>query len=266
MKTKSILALTAAIVLLCRLATAQPQPGDVGIVPSDWDPALAGDMVMRRLINTSAPQVKGAHDAEFVCVGDRAYIVAEANDQQGGENAAWPFIYATMSIVNLKSLELEQVIDFAKSEQVMENTTLPPGACFVPRIIQKDDHTLRCYFTSEAPGKRQSQMWYRDFDLKRRDFAPTIHKAKLKPPPVRLISNHSIFMPMRSPMGSRNPPAILLASFSIHSSSLTAKLMWRLTTSAENRMHSPACLMILRPLRSSDISTNRNPNSSVNPL
>jgi len=180
MKTKLFMALAVALVLLCRIATAQPQPNAGGIVPSGWDPALAGDVVMRRLINTSSPRVKGAHDAEFVCVGERAYIVAEANDQKGGESAAWPFIYATLSIVNLNSLELEQVVDFAKSEQAFENTTLPAGACFVPRIIQKDDQTLRCYFTSEAPGKRQSQMWYRDFDLKQGGFAPTIHKAKLK--------------------------------------------------------------------------------------
>ncbi len=77
------------------------------ILPSGWDPALAGDLVLQRLVNTSAPRVKGAHDAEFVCVGDRAYIVTEANDMKAGESAAWPFIYATMSIVNLKTLKLE---------------------------------------------------------------------------------------------------------------------------------------------------------------
>ncbi|MFA7003668.1 MAG: sialidase family protein, partial [Verrucomicrobiia bacterium] len=135
---------------------------------------------MKRLVNTSAPRVKGAHDAEFVCVGDRAYIVTEANDVKAGESADWPFIYATMSIVNLKTPKLEKVIDFAKGEQRFENETLPVGACFVPRIIRKDAGTLRCYFTSEGPGKRQSQMWYRDFDLKSGEFAPTIHKAKLK--------------------------------------------------------------------------------------
>jgi hypothetical protein len=124
--------------------------------------------------------VKGAHDAEFVCVGDRAYVVTEANDLKAGESAGWPFIYATLSIVNLKTLKLEEVIDFAKGEQAFENETLPVGACFVPRIIQKDANTLRCYFTSEDPGKRQSQMWYRDFDVKRGEFAQTIHKAKLK--------------------------------------------------------------------------------------
>lgn len=150
------------------------------LLPAHWDPALAGDLVMPRLVNTSAPRVKGAHDAEFVCVGDRAYVVAEANDEKAGESAGWPFIYATMSIVNLKTLKLERVIDFAKSEQAFENESLPVGACFVPRILQKDAGTLRCYFTSEDPGKRQSQMWYRDFDLKGSEFAQTIHKAKLK--------------------------------------------------------------------------------------
>jgi hypothetical protein len=156
------------------------QIGAQSLLPANWAPALAGDIVMQRLINTSAPQVKGAHDAEFVCVGERAYLVAEANDVKAGESAGWPFIYATMSIVNLKSLTLERVIDFAKSEQAFENEKLPVGACFVPRIIQKDASTLRCYFTSEDPGKRQSQMWFRDFDVKSGEFAPTIHKAKLK--------------------------------------------------------------------------------------
>lgn len=160
--------------LIAPLVSAQ------SLLPVNWDPALAGDIVMQRLVNTSAPRVKGAHDAEFVCVGERAYIVAEANDEKAGESAGWPFIYATMSIVNLKTLALEKVVDFAKSGQVFENATLPVGACFVPRIIQKDANTLRCYFTSEDPGKRQSQMWYRDFDLKSAEFAPTIHKARLK--------------------------------------------------------------------------------------
>lgn len=150
------------------------------LVPAGWNPALAGDVVMERLVNTSAARVKGAHDAEFVCVADRAYIVAEANDAKGGENAGWPFIYATMSVVNLKTLAVEKVIGFAHGEQRFENETLPVGACFVPRIIQKDSGTLRCYFTSEDPGKRQSQMWYRDFDLKSGEFAAAIHKAKLK--------------------------------------------------------------------------------------
>ncbi|MDP1588345.1 MAG: hypothetical protein Q8M07_11410, partial [Prosthecobacter sp.] len=150
------------------------------LLPSGWDPALAGDTVMQRLVNTSAPRVKGTHDAEFICVGDRAYLVTEANDRRAGESLGWPFIYVTMSIVNLKTLEVEKVIDFARSEQVFENETLPFGQCFVPRILQKDAKTLRCYFTSQDPGKRQSQMWYIDFDLQRAAFENRIFRAKLK--------------------------------------------------------------------------------------
>jgi len=164
----------SALALLWVPASAQ------SLLPPGWDPALAGDRVMRRLVNTSASRVKGAHDAEFVCVGRRAYVVAEANGEQAGESAGWPFIYATLSIVNLDSLQVERVLDFAKSGQPFANAALPVGACFVPRILQKDAGTLRCYFTSEDPGRRPSQLWYRDFDLRRGEFAPTIHKARLK--------------------------------------------------------------------------------------
>ena len=108
------------------------------LLPPEWNPALAGDIVLQRLVKVTAPRVKGAHDAEFVCVGDRAYVVSEVNDLKGGESGDWPFIYSTLSIVNLKTLKTEQVIDFAKGEQAFANETLPVGACWVPRIIQKD--------------------------------------------------------------------------------------------------------------------------------
>lgn len=150
------------------------------LLPANWDPALAGDLVQERLVTVTAPEVKGAHDAEIAIVGDRAYVVAEVNDTRPGESAGWPEIYATLSIVRLNPLALEKVIPIARSEQAFENETLPVGACFVPRILQKDETTLRCYFTSEDPGKRQSQLWYRDFDLKTGEFAATIDKAKLK--------------------------------------------------------------------------------------
>jgi hypothetical protein len=160
-------------------AADAPRPNP-NIIAGDWDPVLAANRVIARLINVTAPQVKGTHDAEFVCVGDRAYIVAQANDVQPGESAEWPFQYVTMTVVNLNSLRVENVTDFAKGGQVFENGTLPAGACVAARIIQKDASKLRCYFDSNDPGERQSQVWYRDFELKRGDFAPTLHKAKLK--------------------------------------------------------------------------------------
>lgn len=135
---------------------------------------------MERLVTVTKPTVKGAHDAEMAIVDGHAYIVAEVNDAKAGESAGWPEIYCTMSIVDLETLEIEAMVDFAKSEQAFENMTLPVGACFVPRILQIDASTLRCYFASEQPGKRQAQTWYRDFDLASRTFAPTIHEAKLK--------------------------------------------------------------------------------------
>lgn len=160
--------------LLSSAAAAQ------SLLPEPWDPALAGDEVMERLLTVTAPQVKGAHDAEMAILEGKAYVVAEVNDVRSGESAGWPEIYCTLSIVRLDPLELVEVIPFARSEEVFENETLPVGACFVPRILQIDEKTLRCYFTSEDPGKRQSQMWYRDYDLASGKFAPTIHKARLK--------------------------------------------------------------------------------------
>ena len=50
---------------------------------------------------------------------------------------------------------------------------------FVPRIIRKDEHTLRTYFCSQ-PAKEQAVTWYRDFDLRTQTFEDSIHKAKLK--------------------------------------------------------------------------------------
>jgi len=150
------------------------------LLPPGWDAALAGDVVLERLVNTTAPQVKGAHDAEFVCVGDRAFVVTEANDVRPSESAGWPFVYSALSVVNLKTMALEKVIPIACGEQKFENETLPSGACFVPRIVQKDARIVRCYFASEEPSKRQSQTWFIDFDTERMAFEKQIHKARIK--------------------------------------------------------------------------------------
>lgn len=163
-------------ILLLPLTSASAQ----SLLPPEWNPKLAADRVLTGLIQVTAPQVKGAHDAEMVIVDDHAYIVAEVNDQRPGEGAGWPCIYSAMSIVDLTTMMVVKTIPFARSEQAFENETLPIGACFVPRIIQKDHRTLRCYFASEQPGVRQSQVWFIDFDLRRTAFENNIHRAKLK--------------------------------------------------------------------------------------
>jgi len=149
------------------------------LVPAGWDAALAGDLVLDRLVRVSAPQVKGAHDAEFVCVADRAYIVEHDNDVQPGHGAGRK-MYCVLSVVNLKTLKVERTILLARSAQKFTNTTLPAGACFVPRILQLNDQTLRCYFASEDGSRREAQTWYRDFDLRTQAFEGGIHKVKLK--------------------------------------------------------------------------------------
>ena len=170
MNMKHICMLLTAL-LLAPLAAMQAVDAPKLLLP-DWNPKTAADKVLSSLTKVTAPQTKGAHDAEFVCLGGRAYVVSEVNDLKGGEDGGWPFIYSTMSIVNLKTLKTDRVIDFAKGEQAFANETLPVGACWVPRIIQKDPNTLRCYFVSQDPGKRMSQMWYRDYDLSQTPSLP----------------------------------------------------------------------------------------------
>jgi len=147
---------------------------------ADWDPAKEADRVMRGLVTVTGPEVKGAHDAEFVVVNDRAYIVMMANDVQPGENAEWAFVYCTLSVVDLRTLKVLKRVPLAKGGQVFRNATLPQGSCFVPRIIQKDRRTLRVFFASEAPRQREAQSFFLDFDLRREEFSGRLEKAKLR--------------------------------------------------------------------------------------
>lgn len=148
------------------------------ILPAGWNPRAAADAVLARLVRISAPQVKGAHDAEFVCVGDRAYVVEHDNDIEPGHGAG-KAMYCVLTVVNLETLAVEKTHLLAKAGQAFTNATLPDAEIFVPRIIRKDEHTLRAYFCSQ-PAKEQAVTWYRDFDLRTQSFADTIHKAKLK--------------------------------------------------------------------------------------
>ena len=171
-----ILSLIAALLL----ASIGPvRAADVAtLLPTGWNPKAAADEVLARLVRVSAPQVKGAHDAEFVCVGDRAYVVEHDNDVAPGHGVG-KAMYCVLTVVNLKTLKVEKTHLLAKAGQAFANVTLPDAEMFVPRIIRKDEHTLRCYFCSQ-PAKEQAVTWYRDFDLRTQAFADSIHKAMLK--------------------------------------------------------------------------------------
>lgn len=150
------------------------------LLPPDWDAKAAGDRVMKGMIKTTAPEVKGAHDADMVLVGDRAFIVTMANDVKPGENAEWPYIYVAMAVVDLTTMKVEKIFPVVRGGQKFANDTLPEGACFVPRIVAKDARTLRVFFASEAPRQREAQTYYRDFDLTAGAFSDRIEKAKIK--------------------------------------------------------------------------------------
>lgn len=148
------------------------------LLPDNHDPALAGDIVMQRLVKVTAPQVKGAHDAEFVCVGERGYVVEHDNDAEPGHGAG-AAMYCVLTVVNLQSLKVEKTHLLARAGQAFANVTLPEAQVFVPRIIRRDEHTLRTFFCSQ-PAKEQAVTWYRDFDLRTQTFDQSIHRAKLK--------------------------------------------------------------------------------------
>ncbi len=149
-------------------------------LPPDWDPKLAADRVLADLVNVCRPEVKGAHDSDFLILDGKAYVVYMANDVQPGENPTWPFVYNALSIVDTASGRVEHTVTFAASEKAYRNEALPVGACFVPRILRKDEATLRCFFASESPAERQSQTWFIDFDLRTRDFDWTLHRAEIE--------------------------------------------------------------------------------------
>lgn len=156
------------------------------LLPASWSPTAAGDQVLANLTNVCLPTVKGAHDSDCVIVDGTAYIVYEANDVQPGEAASWPFIYCAMSIVDIATGTVERVITFAAGKMRYDNVQLPVGACFVPHVLQKDARTVRCFFASEDPAHRQSQVWFIDFDIPSGTFAHEIF-------PAELATEHGVF-------------------------------------------------------------------------
>jgi hypothetical protein len=218
------------------------------------------------LSTVTAPQVKGAHDAEFVCVGERAYLVTEANDVKAGESAGWPFIYATMSIVNLKTLKLERCIDFAKSEQAFENETLPCRCSASCRASSKKT-PARCAatFTSEDPASDSRRCGIRDFDVKRGEFMPMIHKAKLKTAAGTFDFQPQHFHADAAAQGFAKKASD--SSFFIFDSfkRFDGKTTSRSTTSPASKTPSRSCMMIWRPLKCSVTYNEPQTSNSANP-
>ena len=77
------------------------------LLGAGWAPKSAAEQVLKRLVRITGPEVLGAHDAEFVCVGDHAFIVTMANNERPGEHPAWPIVYVTLSVIHLPTLTNE---------------------------------------------------------------------------------------------------------------------------------------------------------------
>ncbi len=174
---KRILTITAHFIISFQTSHAADASK---ILPSDWNPKRAGDEILRKIIKVTAPQVKGAHDADLALIGERAFVVEHDNDIKPGHGAG-KAQYCVLSVINLKTMSVDHVVPMAASAQTFSNEKLPEGACFVPRILQVNDSTLRCFFACEdQSGKSQSQTWFRDFDVHSLTFEPQIHRVKLK--------------------------------------------------------------------------------------
>ena len=138
------------------------------------DAKLRADRVLAALRRITDDNVKGAHDAQMVIVNGIAYIVYEANDIRPGEGL-WPYIYCAMSVVDVQKNEVRCVKKIAEPAQQFQNAALKPGTCFVPRILQKDEHTLRVFFWSIDKENRETETWYRDYDLVQEEFSDCIY-------------------------------------------------------------------------------------------
>lgn len=149
---------------------------------ANYSPVAAGNRALENAVTVTGPNVKGAHDAQFVIADDKAYIVYEANDVQAGENSSWDYIYCAMTIVDIQTNKVEKIVKFSKSLQQYDNDTLPKGCTFVPRIVKKDDATMRVYFSSEDPGNRESHTYYIDYDIASGKFDNNIYKLQLMTP------------------------------------------------------------------------------------
>ena len=145
-----------------------------------WDAKQKAAEVLRHMIPVTEKRVKGAHDAQMVIARGKAYIVYEANDVRAGENGEWPFVYCAMSVMDVAQNRLLRVEEIARPGKAFANVTLKTGACFVPRILQKDEDTLRVFFVSMEPGVRQAEMWYVDYHMAEEAFDSRIYPVMLK--------------------------------------------------------------------------------------
>ena len=146
------------------------------------NPKASGDRVLESLVNVCGPQVRGAHDSDFLVVDGTAYIVYMANDERLGEQPDWPFVYVCLSIVDAETGSVRDRLIVAQGDMEYKNAKLPRGSCFVPRLVRLDVATLRCYFVTTRPDLTESQTWFTDIDVATGTLVGSVHAAEIETP------------------------------------------------------------------------------------
>ncbi|MBQ2118667.1 MAG: exo-alpha-sialidase [Clostridia bacterium] len=151
-------------------------------LPASWSPEAAGERAMERMIPVTAPEVKGAHDAQFITAEGKAYIVYEADNFKAGESALNENEYAALSVVDLASFSLECCGPFARRGQTFAGRTLCKGNAFLPRVLRLERDTLRFFFTNVIPEEESAYHYYLDYDLPTGRFSDRLSLLRLRTP------------------------------------------------------------------------------------
>ena len=144
-------------------------------------PKAAGDAAMENMICVSSKEMRGTHDAQFICANGKAYIVYEANNEMAGENGTYAGQYSALAVVDLNTFTLESVEKFAYGGQKYANTNITKGSAFVPRVIQKDEYTLRFFFANIIKDTGE-YIYYVDYDLATATFDDEAYRLKIMTP------------------------------------------------------------------------------------
>ncbi len=142
-------------------------------------PKAAADEVMQSMIRISSDEMKGTHDAQYVFANGKAYVVYEANNEKAGDPGTYEKEYSALAIVVLRSFTVESIEKFAYGQQEYSNVKLLKGSAFVPRVIRKDENTLRFFFSNIAVSGSSGYIYYVDYDLNTESFDDSAYRLNI---------------------------------------------------------------------------------------
>lgn len=151
-------------------------------VSENHSPKAAGDAVMQNMIRISSDEMKGTHDADHVYANGKVYAVYEANNEKSGDPGTYEKEYCALAVIDLESFKVESIEKFAWGEQKYSNTTMLKGSAFVPRVIRKNENTLRFFFSNNAADSSSGYIYYVDYDLATEAFDNSAYRLKIMTP------------------------------------------------------------------------------------